>query len=204
MKFTFVYIELLSLILLSACVFNSKDCQKIGISQAEKAWLNFYSPNDTLIFKETDSKIDTIVVEKSINSFTTCNKFELGNDVYESSNVTLKLINKAKHENLGQDDIWIGLRKTWKNASNDKVLKNIKVFDFKASDFSDVSEIDSEKIFLQTTGIEYDSYIFDRRGTINNSDGSKADIVAFYWSKSDGLIKYVTADGKEFEFLKKY
>lgn len=200
----FFFIGFLSSILLSACVFNRTGCKKIAISQEEKEWLNFSEIGDTILFKNASSAIDTFLFDKRTDYFTHCNKFELGTNQYESNSIALKYLNRKKRENFEVEDVWIGLSKDVNNQNDTNSYKEIKVFDFESNVFSDIGTIKLSEISLKTTGKRYKAFLFDRTGTRSNGDGSKAEIVTFYWSKSDGLIKYITADGEEFEFLKKY
>lgn len=190
-------------VLLCSSCMNNIGCKKISISQDEKRWLDFYQIGDSIFYKSNLGNIDTFLV-KDVNDYfyTSCNKFELGENQYESNGVTLKCLNVLKRENFNQE-VWFNFKKNVNNISDSTSFKYFNVFDYKTETFSDFNEIEKSVINLTTTGKEYDAYFFDRSGRHSNEDGTAVVIKLFYWSKEHGLLKYETANGEIFEFFRK-
>lgn len=190
---------LICIYLFSACK-NNTGCKKISISQDEKKWLDFFNIGDSILFKSNFDNIDTFIVHDVQNDFySSCNKFELGENQYESQSVSLKLLNKIKVEKTKQENVWFSFSKDVNNMRDSSSQKYFKVFDFETKWFSDLNQLDSDTINLSTTSKTYHTYVFDRSGTNQNPDGSPAIIKTFWWSKYFGLLRYETSQGEVFE-----
>lgn len=191
---------------ISSCVFNGTGCKKVSISQDEEKWLEFGNIGDTFLYKSQLNNIDTFVVTvRDNNDYRDCNLFERGKNQYELNAFSMHMINSLRLCQTKDKEAVFVFQKNVNNQSDSVSYKHFTVFDFRTEGFENFADFDLENIELKTTKRQYDANFFDRTGRQNsNEDGTDIYINSFYWSKSDGLLKYITADGQEFEFLKKY
>ena len=76
MKFTIIYLFVLSFFCLSSCIGNSS-CNQVKLLNKEKQWFSFYQISDSVYFGN-DKRVEKFVVKTKSHDFTSCNKFEVG------------------------------------------------------------------------------------------------------------------------------
>lgn len=196
---------LTSILVLSSCQYNNEyGCEKILISKSEKEWLKFYEHTSTIIYVSNKDNFDTLIVERlGTADYSPCNRFELGTNQYETISVLLKKKHNWDSKNPTNNKAWFNFSKDVLNKDSDSSNKHLRVFDYHITNFSSLSDYPIQDVNLSSTTKTYKAHYFNRTGRTKNNDGTPIHITSFYWSKSDGLIKYITSDGEEFEFLKK-
>lgn len=182
---------------------NNKGCKQISLSKENKEWFNGLKGVDSLLFQSDRGNIDTFVVKEVASSYTQCNKFELGENQYESFEFVMKQINRKCFNPQNNRTVWIKFFKDVTNGLDNSSQKNFSVFDFESDWFVDFSLLEKDSITLSTDKKRYDIYFFHRNGEYNE-DGTKSYVKAFYWSKNYGLLRYELNTGETFEFFKKW
>lgn len=189
---------------LSSCL-NSLGCKKVTITEEEKEWLKFATLNDTFLFKSNINSVDTFVVTFwDDNNFTDCNRFEKGENQYEYNSISMRRINKSRDYPAKDSEALFIFEKSVNNQSDSTSYKRFTVFDFRTDGFANFADFPLVNLELSTTKTSYTANLFDRSGVHGNKDGSPVFIKSFLWSKENGLLKYETASGEVFEFLKKF
>lgn len=204
MKNILLIVSITILTFLSSCL-NNVGCKKITISLDETKWLEFGNIGDTFLFKSDMHNLDTfIVTEKEDNNFTDCNLFERGTNQYELNGFSMQRINTLRSYPSKDKEATFVFNKNVNNQSDSFSYKRFTVFDFRTEEFADFAAFPIVDIELTTTKSKYEANFFDRPGVYGNKDGSAVFITSFWWSKKNGLLKYETASGEVFEFLKKF
>lgn len=188
---------------LKSC-FNNADCHQLNLSKEEKSWFRAYRTGEKILFKSNQNRIDTFLVGKKIDTYTVCNKFELGPNQYNYVSLSLKASNchglEKKSYICGFSMLFT---KEFQTDNEKNCVKNINVFDLYTEELTSLDSVPVEIINSSILGRGYQTYLFKNGKGTNDINGGVATVQSFNWSKENGLIRYRLATGEVYEFWKK-
>lgn len=182
------------LILFTQCNWYS-GCQKINLTMEELSWFDVYDIGDTIVLESNKKNRDSLVVVIKDVDYSPCNKFELGNYQKNKYLVQLTSINCTSNPDF-----------TTVAYRFDKVdsVETIKGFDVYDLSFSNrykghlKTEFKKTKIYSLQTKDSVNVYLAD---STNCNFSKNQNIISFYWSKENGLVRYETCNGEIFELV---
>lgn len=183
---------LLILALFGVFYVNSRTCTAVNIPKESLGWFFSYKENDILLFRDTLGNTDSLIVSNSYRSYTQCNRFELGEYMYEYIGVRLRSLN-AKWNNNQFNGIEFSYSM---DRTDSSCLKIIRVFNLDGDIFS------NDRNELSTIySPYYKKDILCRKISIANGGETLSSINRidfFQWSEEYGLIAYSYFKGEVF------
>jgi len=178
-------ISLSYILLLHGC--GNESCKKVYIDQNQYDWFTNLADYDTITFRgQNDSILQyTLSID---SSFSNCNRFELGDKIYQSVVVSYSDVNK---ENVAP--IFVNIFESSSSEEKPWAYKNTRVFELshyiesdasRKYDFKEISLRDGTKIkvhYLQDYG------------------GKKEYIKSYCWNRQMGLVRFTTYQDEIYE-----
>lgn len=162
--------------ILSSCFYE--DCIKVPLSKEEMKWFDPFTEGDTLRFLSKNN-VDTFYCGSIDNSYTTCNKFELGDYQYNNVSVGLK---------KGSSDFSMLLHFS-SSIYRDSVVSCYKRFQIMDLDIQHNGDLLKFEEIISIKDKSFKCLHF-------KSDKYDNKILESYWSKQEGLLRYVTNEGE--------
>ena len=188
---------------LSAC-FNNTDCKQLLVTTKEKSWFRVYQSGEKVLFKSDRNHIDTFIVGKQIDSYTICNKFELGAYQYNYVSLSLKASNcHGMSKQSFQCGFSLSFTKEHQTEKDKDCFKKMYVFDLYTDELTSMDSVLKETVNSEVSGRRYQTYLFINGKGTDDINGGVATVQSFNWSKEHGLIRYELATGEVYEFWKK-
>lgn len=188
------------ILVLQSCVFS--DCKRVELTHDEKEWFNAYRTDDTLLFRSNLGKIDTLVVKSMSDSYTACNKFELGDYQYNEAGMVLQSSN-SHGLGSGHSKIFMNFTKSLQYDTLEPCDKYFKVFDLFSERIGAMDSIPSDTLQISGLSNHLVTYLFKPGVYASDGDSGDQKIVSFNWSKEYGLVRYTIFTGEVYDFWKK-
>jgi|GEM_PF-3365804 len=197
-----IYYYLLLTLTLNSCLSNSS-CTKLSLSKEEQSWFTNYRDNEIRLYKSQSDDIDTFVVSvKPVQSYSLCNRIELGEYQYGFRNVSF--LAKECH---GLDDMYcdftMRFTKEFQNETDQKCNKRFSFFDLRSEKMTDLSELPMVIDTLRYLNKSTKSYVFENGAGVKDANAGYCFFDNFHVNKEYGLVKYQTRKGDVYEFWKK-
>lgn len=185
-----IILPLVVLFFFTGCQYG---CIKTNLTQDEKDWFNVYSKSKMVVFESNLNNRDTFDISDIHESYSVCNRFELGKYQKQSMFFEMKPRKcRAKSSYCSIDLDFV------KETENEPCVKYFRVFDCSVQ----LTEIPKKKeiqISLKD-GSSFNALFFESNTGAPDSDYS-VDIESFYWSEKYGIIRYTTLTGETFDLL---
>ena len=173
-------------ILLTSC-WLEENCKKIDVSEEDKSWFTQYKKGQLFIYKNTENQFDTLVVSEVWNSYSVCNRFELGDYQMRTVGITMDIINREipgvsiiKETGAKVPEISV---KIWANRDS-TTTKRFGIMDLDY--YSDSSLSNTVSYQNQSSNPKlYGGYL-----------------QSFVWKKDSGLVSYTTLDSITYKLVK--
>lgn len=177
----------------NSCQFSG--CEVKNISKSEQEWFDCYNEDQILTFKNQYGNIDTFIVQNIDTTYSPCNKFELGPNQYQKISISLK------SNRLEKSRVFNGIQIIFEQSyDEDYCDKSFYMFDYKSYRNTNIDRYfdDSLLILNNLNKEEVHCFIFDSKHDdyYNTNDYG---LRKFYWSKKNGLVKYIIQDSLEYE-----
>ncbi len=203
MKIIFYLIT--SLALLASCLFNSSGCKIKGLSKDEKKYLDNIDNYSELIYSITknDTLADSTIkvnCEKVEYFVTTCNKFELGPEQFESGIIAYRLPSWVL-KYLSYKDFSVSF--SHDNNSTKICVKNLSLGDLYAQDLTDFDSLPEIKIFSPIAQDSIKVYEIDQVYCDGPIGRGSYFIQAAYWSNKYGLVRIKKSNGTVFDLIER-
>lgn len=179
----------LLLIVLQSCA-----CIKLKLTKDERAWCS-YSNDEILIYKSNKGNIDTLKVSDRYESYSNedCNFIEVSRKQINSLSVNLSLESKTKTVLASNVSIT-------KDYNGETSFPELSFFGLTSN--LNFGRFVENKVRLSTTRKTYHKVHLIKDG-LNARNIENGYLESFYYDQKDGLIKYVTKYGEQFELLKR-
>jgi hypothetical protein len=188
----------LIILILTSCK-NDTSCKKINLSSDEMSWFTNFVNEDIIYFTSQNKEVDTFIIEISAEpSYTVCNKFELGPNIYASHAVSFASHDSYKFDAF-DDGYYLGFNKIGQDTSDKECSKYLSFFDLRTGSFFDFSKVPKEKYTNSKTGEKIDVFIYTKDYNCSNIDGGTEIMQQFAISKKYGLVWYRTIKGDYYQ-----
>ncbi|MEZ4817561.1 MAG: hypothetical protein R2776_06285 [Flavobacteriaceae bacterium] len=188
-----------NLLLISFCLVLFQSCfEKTNFTTDDLEWVTPYETGDTLLFQETSSGIiDTTFVLKKI--------VDHGGPDIESSTKRMEFARITYSNRDYFNQIPHGMKENEFQLISMFKLNNGEVAEpyigYKGFGFSyrDYKQPEKTNLKLQITNKSLDKVLLLDGTNYNRLDPKGTDIQYLYWELDNGIVKYVTYDGAEWE-----
>lgn len=200
-KARILYLHIIIFFTVSSCILNNtKGCKKIYLSKEEKSWFSSFQIGERLLYKDQYGKIDTLLITGVGESFTTCNKFELGEYQYNKIGINMK---PSNYHGVSNCSVNVVFSKHLQKSSSVPCDKAFYVFDLITNYSSDLNQIKIDTVKLSFFNKEVPTYLFEKGNNTSDLDEGQQIVTSFNWSKDYGLVRYTLFNGKVYNFWKK-
>lgn len=170
---------------------NSVGCNQIKINNEIKSWGDSLNEGDRYVLISDFGNIDELeVIEKGV-SMSTCNKFELGVNQYESYNLSIESSNLALVKNSNACLSYT--TKSYVEEKN-KIMFTAFGMNWLTDSVQTDSQVVKEWIRLPEKNDSIESYKFTSTNFISTEPRL---IKSFNWSKDYGIVRYELLENNE-------
>lgn len=187
--------------ILCSCLLNSVGCKKISITPGEMNWFKHYRNNDTVYFTSAQGEIDTFVVEvNNIQEYNTCNKFELGDNIYGSANVTFYSKDSYPKDSYGfRQKFSISFWKDVNHTVTDTCSKQVEFFELDSRVVNRFDDDTKSKFSAKGIKKEIEVYVYTNHENCYDDTGGDDVMHQYAFSAKYGLVWYRRADSIYYE-----
>lgn len=185
LKYIF-YLTLLCITPLISC----NNCEKLHLTQNDKNWVDYFVPNQSFYFKNSNGRVDTIMVVDTANRYTLCNKFELSEYQYEIYRVDFKIISSNLYNQI-EPSITVTTQE-WQKHNPYIHFGNLGPHQ---NDLENKMPIAIDTVL---NGVKLKSVYYYAKGLNTEQYGDKEYFKNFFWSKELGLMAYTTESNELF------
>lgn len=187
MKHKYIYyLMLLSVAILAGC----SNCEKLHLTQNEKDWVNYFAPNQSFYYKNSNGKVDTLIVTDTADRYTICNKFELSEYQYEIYRVDFKIISLSRYNEI-EPSITVTTEE-WQKHNPYIHFGNLGPHQ---NDLENKIPIAIDTIL---NGIKLKSVYYYAKDLNTEQYGEKEYFKNFFWDRRSGLVAYTTVNDEVF------
>ena len=147
-------------------------------------------PNQSFYYKNSNGRIDTLMVADTADRYTLCNKFELSEYQYEIYRVDFKIISLRMYNEI-EPSITITTEE-WQKHNPYIHFGNL---DPHRNDLENKIPIAIDTVL---NGVELKSVYYYAKGLNTEQYGEKEYFKNFFWDKKSGLVAYTTIDDDVF------
>ena len=199
MKLMWFLVILLTALISHSCLLG--DCKKIPLKKSYAEWYDgLPNEGDTLLFKGSDSSIDSFLITNKFLTYTPCNRIEISDYQYGSFTLTGKMINSKTRYN---NEKYFNIKMESTDNSPHETYQYIQLLDVY---LEGRNMIDSLKLEYLDSTAKRDLGVHVVPGSSHATIYTSENMISirdFYWSKKNGLVRYTTEDGVTYEFWKK-
>lgn len=191
MKIKYIfYLTLFCVALLISC----NNCEKLLLTQNDKSWVDYFVPNQSFYYKNSNGRIDTLIVVDTADRYTLCNKFELSEYQYEIYRVDFIIISSNMYNKI-EPSITVTTQE-WKKHNPYIYFGNLGPH---RNDLENKIPIAIDTIL---NGIKLKSVYYFAKGLNTEQYGEKEYFKNFFWDKLSGLVAYTTTNDDVFLKIK--
>lgn len=185
LKYIF-YLTLLSVAFLIGC----NNCEKLHLTQNDKSWGDYFIPNQSFYYKNSNGKVDTLMVVDTADRYTLCNKFELSKYQYEIYRVDFKITSSNMYNEI-EPSITVTTEE-WQKHNPYIHFGNLGPHQ---NDLENKTPIAIDTI---VNGVKLKSVYYYAKGLNTEQYGEKEYFKNFFWDKRSGLVAYTTVNDEIF------